>query len=166
MPFISSVSNESDIAALAAVLAKTAIGSVIGYDTLSAAIGSDVRRRRYLLFAAMRQLNTDSGAIFGNVVRVGYKRLAATETGLIGSNARRKMRHTARNASKTMANSLNRANDLPADVQRKVVAEIATMSMIAHLTKETVVKAQSNHDKPPPLAESLRGVMAHIGVAS
>lgn len=166
MPFIPSTSNETDIVALVAALAETAIGSTIEYHALSKTIGADVRLRRHLLRSAIRRLNDDQGAIFANVKNVGYKRLAAAETGLIGSNARRKMRHTARNASKTMANSLNRANDLPADVQRKVVAEIATMSMIAHLTKEAVVKAQTNHDKPPPLAESLRGVMAHIGIAS
>ena len=163
MSLTPSTANEADITALVAVLSATAVGATVEYRTLSDALGSDVRQRRYLLLAAMRRLNADCGAIFGNIKGVGYKRLAAAETGLIGSNARRKMRHTARNASKVMANSLDRANDLPPDVQRRVVAEIATMSMIAHLTRENVVKAQVATEKPPTLAESLRGVMKHIG---
>ena len=166
MALTPSTANEADIVALVAALSETAVGSVIEYSGLSGALGSDVRLRRYLLLAALRRLNADAGAIFANIRGVGYKRLAAAETGIVGSNARRKMRHTARNASKSMANSLDRANDLPPDVQRRVVAEIATMSMIAHLTRENVVKSQIGNDKPPTLAESLRGVMKHIGAAA
>lgn len=166
MKFHASTENAAEISALTEALLTTPVGAVVTYAALSRAIGRPVQARRYLLLHAIERANAESGALFGNVRGVGYSRLAGVDTGLIGGTARRKIRRASKRASEFMSKALASTNDLPAPIQRKVVAEIAALAMISHITKDRVVKALANHDRPPPVAESFRGVLALFGVAA
>lgn len=119
-----------------------------------------MRPERWLLYVAIRQANADGGAIFGVVRGEGYKRLPADDAHTVGSSARRHIGRSARKASKTIVRAVEGANRMDPHAKRRATAEFSTLSMIAALTKERVVKAAEREDgKPLSLKESVAGVM-------
>lgn len=162
MTFTALTANETDTQALQAALSETKIGDVCTYARMSAAIGRDVAKCRYLVLRAIRRLNKDEGALFSAVHRVGYKRLAADEAHQIGSAARARIRHAAHKASNTIGRAVERANDMAPEARRKAMAEIGSMSLLAHLATEKVVALQKT-DKPQPVAVTMREVLRQMG---
>lgn len=162
--FTPSTALEADTQAITELLGATQIGQVCTYAAMSDALGRDIRGRFYVLLRAVRCLNRDTGALFGAVRGVGYKRLPAEDAHQIGSHARARIRRTAHRTSKTIGAALDKANDLSPEARRRAVAEVSAMNMLAHLATDRVVDAQAGDDKPPVLAEALRGVMKHLGI--
>lgn len=156
--------NATEVNALREALAATPVGEVCTFDTLDTALGAPVRARRYLLLVALRQLNTDTGAIFGSVRCVGYQRLPADDAHTLGSTVRASVRRRSRRTSSSIANAVNAANDLTPAGRRRASGEIATLNMLAHIATDRTAKAAERDDKPPTLAESLGGVLRHLGV--
>lgn len=156
--------NEADVQALRERLEATPVGEVCTYAQLDAALGSPSRARRYLVLRALHRMNRETGAIFGAVRGVGYKRLAADEAYTLGHHGRGRIRRTARRTSAAIAQAVSAANEISDEAKRKAMAEVSTLNMIAHVATDRVVKAAQNASKPPTLAESLRGVMAHLGI--
>jgi len=78
----------AEIDRLTETLCAASVGAVVTYADLSAAIGRDITRARYLAHAAIKRANTQGGAVFGTVYRVGFKRLSTGEVSTIGSTAR------------------------------------------------------------------------------
>ena len=91
-----SIQISTETRALADRLMQAAVGDVVTYSDLSAALGADVHRRRYLLMQAIKAANAETGALFASVRRIGYQRLAANEAHIVGAAARRRIRSTTR----------------------------------------------------------------------
>jgi hypothetical protein len=163
MPFTPTTANQADTQALLARLLSTPVGETCTYADLSAAIGRDVRDARFLLLRAIRLANRQEGALFGVVTRVGYRRMPATDAHLFGQATRQRIRRAARHGSETIGNALDRANDMPADVRRKALAEVSALNMLAHVSGERITQALPAGDTVRPTAESLRGILEHIG---
>jgi hypothetical protein len=155
--------HQADTALLQERLAATPISAVCTYAALSEAIGRDVQGCRFLVLRAMRRANTETGAIFSTVLRVGYKRLPPEDAHQIGSTSRAHIRHAANRSASTIANALSRANAMPDDSKRRALAEISTLNMLAHLSTERVTKAMPAADHVRPTADSLREILRHIG---
>lgn len=166
MPFIPSSATETDTLALLDLLAATVIGEVCTYAAMSAALGGrEPASFRHLTLAAARRLNKDCGMLFSVVHRVGYKRLAPDEAHTIGAARRARIRRSAHRTAQAIAHTIDRANDMDPAAKRKAMGEISAMNMLAHLAQERVARTHDRPDKPAPLAETLRGVMDHLGIS-
>jgi len=156
--FTPSTAAAADTLAISDCLAKTQVGEVCTYAALSAAIGRDVSRARYLVLRAIRKLNKDTGALFAAVHKVGYKRMAATDAHMFGSSTRARIRRTAHRTSAMIASACERANEMPDAERRKAMAEIGILNMVAHLSTERAIAAHSA-DAPQPVAVSMREML-------
>lgn len=161
MSFISINRNAPDIRALVTALTGIPLGGTITYDELSTAIGRDVTRHRYLVLRAMSVANAESGALFAPVRKVGYRRLPMDEAPSVGQTARRRIRRASRQARKRMLNAAAKANDLPADIARKVNAELSALGLIEHLTRDKTAELMKAPE-PMPLAIATDAVAAQI----
>ena len=155
--------NAADIETLVAVLQAAAVGELVPYSALSAAIGRDVRRQGYLLATARRDANNASGALFGTVWKMGYKRLAPDEVHTIGGMVRGRIRRSAKRTGHMISQALQTANEMDPEARRKAVSEVTVLGMVAHLTSETATRKHDARETVPPLAMSFEGVLKHLG---
>lgn len=149
----------AETAAIAARLREAAVGETVSYDELSAAIGRDIRKRRHLLYAGMRAVERETGAVFGTERGVGVRRLPTDEASKIGAHARKRIRRAAHRAAGRIDRAVKRANDLPDDVARKSYGEIATLRLLEHLSSD---KAQPKQEKAPDRPEPVAVTAARM----
>lgn len=162
---IPSTAYAADVQAIADLLAATPVGDVCAYARLSAAIGRDVTRCRYLALSAIRRLNKDTGALFASVRGVGYQRLPADDAHKVGSTARARIRRAARHASVAIGRAMDCANDMTPEARRRAVVEVGTLNLMAHLsTERSVANADTGADKPQPVAVTMAAALKAMGV--
>jgi len=162
--FISVTQNAAEVRALANALMDVPVGETIGYDVLNAAIGRDIRSRRYLVLRALQMVNTESGALFSAVRGIGYRRLPVSEAADVGQSARNRIRRTSRRARKHIGNAIDKANDLSADLMRKVNAELSALGLIEHISRDKAVAEMQDENRVMPVAIAADKFMKHIGV--
>ncbi len=83
-----------DVRALTDALMGVSPGSKITYAELSAAIGRDVQKHRYLIESARRIAQREHGAVFSVEYGVGYARLTTEQLPDVAATARRRIRST------------------------------------------------------------------------
>jgi hypothetical protein len=158
----------ADTRAIANLLGACPVGSTMTHGAMSAAIGRDILRHRHILQAARRVAQRENGAVFVSERRVGLRRLSAeraTET--VGTTARKHIRRTAGRARKTLLAATNGANDLPADAQRRLAAEVSTLGLMEHLARDVMTQPKPDAPtKPQPVAMTAREMLTRMGVVT
>jgi hypothetical protein len=151
--------------AVAEVLKSTSYGEIIPFAALSAAIGRDIKARRWVILAGMRVALRESGAAFAAVRGVGYRRLTAEELPSLGSTARTRIRRIASRGQKALEESARSFNDLPENTKRDVLKEQTALGMIAMLSRDKSLPATpDNADRPLPPALALQDTIKHLGM--
>ena len=125
-----------EIAVIVALLGDCPIGGTVTKKQLSDAIGFDIERARYLVYAALRIINADAGALFGTVRGVGYQRLRTDEIKDVGATARRVIRRKTRLAQKQMTAAAGQSNSVTPDERREIMREISVLGMIEHMSQD------------------------------
>ena len=151
-----------DVRTLTDILLACSVGEIVQYPTLSKAIGADIKSRFWLVRAAIKSANKEAGAVFTTVRQVGFMRMAASQAGSVGSTARGQIRRIAARSSTTMANAMQFANDLSEQNRVKIVAELSSMALLSHITKDAQHKAIPPSQAPQPVALTLSALMNHI----
>lgn len=154
----------ADARAVADLLSAVPVGDLATFATISAAIGRDITACRHVLAAGRKVAEREAGAVFVSERGKGLRRLSAeraTET--VGTAARAHIRTTARRASRTLIAATTRMNDLPPAVQRRLSAEISALSLVEHLSRDTIVKPAPDAPlRPTPVAVTARAMMAAL----
>lgn len=157
---------EGDIVALAERLRAVPVGEIVTYEQLDKVIGRDCRARRYLLMTARDRIEKDTGAIFAAVFNVGLKRLPVESYASIGQHSRKSIRAKASTASRRMANGLEKANDVPAEVLRAVGREQSVLGLIKFAARDRTMAKMLGEEPltaPTPLAKAARSLLAALG---
>lgn len=139
-------------------LLEVPVGETVSLDTLSELVGINLTHKRHLFYAAIRLAQREAGAIFACHPRKGYQRLAAEEVAkTVGTNARDKVRRSARRARRTIEAGISGANDLPPEEQRRAAAEISSLALLEHVARN-LPKAKEGEApmKPEPVAITAR----------
>ena len=147
--------NEVDISRLVERLRAVPIGGTATHAELSAAIGRDIRPRRYLLMRALQRLNAEFGLVFESVRSLGYKRLPIDAVHTVGHRARRAIRRKAGTASKRMASALNKTNDAPPGTVLQVNRELSVLGLVRTMARDPIAgKAaeDATETAPAPIA--------------
>jgi hypothetical protein len=87
--------NGADVAALAAVLDRLAVGDIATYAELTEAVGRDIQKHRYLLDTALQRL-LRKRKVFGCIKETGYQRLSDSEIVNYSFSAFKRIRRIAR----------------------------------------------------------------------
>jgi len=162
MPF-PSLSLSADVRALTDRFLETPIGGTITYADMTAALGSSIEARRYLIQRALHVASRETGAIFASMRAVGYKRLPAEDAPLLGSHARQRIRNTSRRAAQAITHAVQVANDISDGARTRAYAEVSALALIQHVSTDRAAKAIPDSEKPQPVAVTLRGMMARLG---
>lgn len=152
-----------DVRALAESMKAVPVGQTITYGALSDAIGRDVQRSRYLIMRAMTVARRETGAIFSNVIRVGYQRLPAEDAHKLGAYSRARIRRAAARSAKAIGTALAMANDVPDEAKRKASAEISALGLIQHLARDTHLPQPNDDAQPLPVALAARQFLDRMG---
>lgn len=123
-----------DTQVLERLLSTAAIGDVVSYDALTAAVGRDVQgEARHHLSSARRRLLRGSNILFEPVKGVGMKRL--DDIGKVGTGEvhMKKMRRQA-SISVQKTSSVDDFNALPNDVKIRHNTVLATGGAVRHMT--------------------------------
>lgn len=148
-----------ETAALVAVLLEVPIGAEIAYSEMARALGRDPRLRGTLA-SARRVCARDHAAWFTPVRKVGLRRLRVDEAPDVGAANRRRIRRAAKRSVRMMTGMTAGANDLDADVQRRLSTELAAAGMIAHLAQDRATAALAQEDeRPAPPAIAARSFL-------
>lgn len=153
-----------DTRALAERLAAVPYGGLVTLAELSGVIGRDIRLCRYLVYSAFRLARKETGAVFGAVRGEGYQRLTIEQLPAVGSTARKRIRGTARRASKSINAGLARANDVPNEVLLKANAELSMLGLVEHATRDAHIKPDATMAaSPQPVAVAARALIERLG---
>lgn len=152
----------TDVRTLADALNATSIGNTLSYTAMSEVVGSNIQRRRYLVPAALKLVARESGAIFANVRKIGYKRLPPAEVHQVGINARRRVRNTSKRASETIVTVVAKANDMTNDEMKQALREVTVLDLLRFLATDKIVRALPESNKPEPVAKTMAAVTAFL----
>lgn len=143
MSFKSSPETEAEIATLIEMLRVLSVGDVIGYGTMSEAIGRDTQGiARLSLIRARKTVEKEDGIRLATVFNTGVKRLAAEDIPGIGSHARRRIGRTAKTAYKRLSDI--RGSNVSPEVQRNINVQ---RSLLGAITLFTGSKAEKRVEK-------------------
>lgn len=148
--------NQPLIAALAETLRACSIGETITYAQLSRSIDAPVQERFYLVLAALKRVNAESGANFKNIRTVGYKRLPSSMAHVIGKEGRAKIRRVSSRASDAITNTLAKANDITNDDRLKAFREQVSLGLLQHMARDRNLPAVSEETPPPQLDATVK----------
>lgn len=152
----------ADRRALADVFAACPIGGTVSYDQLSAALGSPVRARRYLIPAALKLVLAEAGAAFAVIKGVGYRRLKGEEAAIVGHASRRRVRRITRRSIVTMSKMVAVANDMPDAAQREAYREISVAGLLNEMAQDRKVRKLALPERPQPTAVVLAETLRHM----
>lgn len=142
-----------DVRALTDALMGVSPGSKITYAELSAAIGRDVQKHRYLIESARRIAQREHGAVFSVEYGVGYARLTTEQLPDVAATARRRIRSSARKGLKALRQGAAKANDVSPETQRKLNAEISALALAEFVAGDKHAAPAPVHDqRPEPVA--------------
>ena len=151
-----------DTRAVADALLAVPVGETITYAAMSKALGANIKARWWICPAAIKLANREAGAIFTNIRRVGYQRMAAENAAAVGATARSHIRRIASRSATTMGNAIQFANDLPEKARVHIAAEMSSMALLSHITKEAQVKTIPPSQTPQPVAFTLSALVQNI----
>jgi hypothetical protein len=154
MTFISN--NHAAIRRLVDALVACPVGETVTYTELSRALGSPVQERFYLVLAAMRRANEETGANFVNIRTVGYQRQPPALAHIIGATARAKGRRVFKRASRAIDNTLKKANDVSEADRLKAYREQALLGLLRQMTRDRELPPVASDKPPPPIGATVR----------
>lgn len=161
MKITQTLSTETRV--LADLFAAAPIGGTVTWEEMSRAIGRNIMDRRYLALRAMAVANSECGAIFGNVLRVGYQRLPPQDAHILGSHMRGRIRRGAKRTSDTIIAAVQSSNDMPDEAKRKAYAEVNALGLLRMIATDRHVAAATPEPKPEPVAITMRRLAQQIG---
>jgi hypothetical protein len=153
----------ADTLAVTEALMAAPIGEVASLASLSAALGSDISLRRYIVASAIRIANREYGALFTSVRGIGYKRMPVVDACQIGETARSSIRRKARKAANTIMRAVEATNDLDDAPRKKAIGEASNLSLIAHISTDKARKSVPETGKPVAVAHVARAMLLQIG---
>ena len=153
----------AEVRALADTLLSTPIGSDITHDDLSAAIGFDVRTRRYLLFSAFTVASREGGAIFSSIRGVRYRRLASEQARHLGEHTRKRIRSVSARTSKMIIRATETANDMAPEARRAAMREVSMPSLLKYLATEKAAREMPETERSQPVAITMRNMLTSMG---
>lgn len=162
------ITADHEVDTIRRVLAATPVGEVCTHRQIADALGRTPQP--YLLQRALKRENEESGALFVNVFRQGYRRVSAAEAGSVTAKAHGTIRRKARRTAKTVRNAVSRTNDLPAPVAKQLSGDLARLGMIEFLTTrkaaDAVEREQPDADQvsPSPAAKTMAGMRKALGM--
>lgn len=106
------------------------IGGVATQQELTHVLGRNIRQHRHLLYSAIKHLQFNDGIFFGSRRGEGYERCLSEQVPHVGSTARRRIRRTARAATKTMTAVLTKANDVSNETRIAANRELSMLGLI------------------------------------
>lgn len=154
-----------DARALADLFKRTSIGAIVTHADMTEAIGRNIHDHRHLIPRAITLAAREAGAVFGSVRKVGYQRLAPQEAYILGSNARGRIRRTAKRAAEAISAAVTATNDLSDTDKRRAYAEVNSLGLIRHLAADKQVSAAAAEPKAEPLGIVMRRFAQSIGAA-
>ena len=150
-----------DTQTLADLLRGVAVGEVIEYGALSAAIGRDITMRRDVLERARRRVMRENNMVFGTLINVGLKRLDDIETiSFVNQHRRLRIRSQASKAIREIGTV--DYGKLPRESQVSHNAGMALFGAIHASTESTHLKTletQVANDQLPDTS----GTLAMVG---
>lgn len=145
-PFKSLPENEADILAIKELMIACPIGEVITYRAVSDAIGRDIQiKARYLLQAAIRVAEKETGARYACVHHIGIKRLPVEEIPSIGTACVGKIRRAAQRGIKRLSGVRENA---PPIVQKQINAQCAQLGAVALIARNESTKKIEGQTEP------------------
>lgn len=127
--FKASAENTADVESLARALSALSIDETVTYQQLTNLIGRNIQSHYWLLNKARKIVEEETGSLYEVVRNVGIKRLASEDAANVGLSVIGKVRRTATNGIKRLANV--RCNDMPAEEANKVLAHRSQLGAIA-----------------------------------
>ena len=143
-------------------LIATPIGELVTHEALSDAVGQNVLDRRHWLQSGLRVAQREAGAVFVSERGIGYHRLKTEDLPGVGVATRRHIRVSARRASKSIVAGLRVANDVSEPVKRQATAELATLGLVEHLSRDKQVARHETEPAPEAVAEVARTTMMRL----
>lgn len=154
----------ADTRIIADALNQLPRGELITTTAISDLIGRDIRLTVWHLYAAIRIVERETGAVFGCERGKGYRRLKADELVKIGQTARSRIRRTARKGSRSLAAGVMGINDLSPATTRKVLAEQSSLGLLEHLARDrNLPNISESETRPLPVAVTAREFLNAIG---
>lgn len=156
---------ETDI--LITSLRAVPLGAEIGYDTLSTAIGRNVKlHARPRLTSAREIALRDHGVCFVALRGQGLRRITVEELPQIGTHARRRMRSTGKSALKAISAVMGVSNGASPETVRQITRDRASLGLLVEIASENAQPAfdpatTANTPLPPALAGA--AFLRHIG---
>ena len=149
----------ADAKIIRSVLAEASVGDLVSYETLSKAIGRDVREHASgAMQTALRSILKEDGKVFGNVRREGYKRLADNEIVDTSESSRKRILKESKKAIRRL--SCVSFDGLDDDKKRQHTAAAAQFGALAHFGGKTAGKkieaAVEKGKKEMAIGETLR----------
>jgi DNA-binding winged helix-turn-helix (wHTH) protein len=149
----------ADAKIIRSVLAEAAVGDLVTYETLTKAIGRDVRGHATgAMHTALRSVLRDDAKVFGNVRGVGYRRLADGEIIDTSESSRRRIQKESKRAIKRL--TCVKFDELGQDQKRQHIAASAQLGAMAHFASKHATKkiesAVQKEDKEMPIGQTLR----------
>lgn len=130
---------QAEITALCNLVRALPIGATLAYEAATEAVGRDVQGvARFSLMRAREIVEKQDGIRFGTVSKIGVKRLQTEDIPSIGTQARRRIRRTARRGYARLAGL--RVNDITPQIQKQLDTERAALGAISLFTEERAVK--------------------------
>ena len=152
-----------EVRALADALLSTPVGMDITHNDLSAAVGFDVRTRRYLILRAIAVASREAGAIYSAVIGVGYRRLSADEAAQLGEHARKRIRSASGRVSKMIIRATEVANDMDPEARRNAMREVSVLGLLKHIATDKASRDMPAPEKPQPVAITMRNMLTSMG---
>lgn len=150
--------------ALADLFIATEIGGVVTFAAMTAAIGQDIATRRHLMPSALSVAARESGAIFGSVRRVGYKRIAPEDAHILGAHVRRRIRRSAKRAGDAMLSAITKANHVPEPAKARAYTEINSLALVRHIASDKEVTVSISEPKAEPVGVLMRRFAKQMGI--
>lgn len=149
---------------IADALIAVPYGGLITYDEMSEIIHRDIRRKRAIIYSAMKVAQRESGALWKRVTRVGYCRLTSDEIPDVGQTARVGIRKKAHRSQKSILAAISVVNDLKPEVHRRSLIEMGVLGTLEHLSRDRNLPTLSEKATlPPSAAETARQLLQSLG---
>ncbi len=126
--------------ALADLLETVSIGDIVTFDDMSKVLGQDVRKIRYVLENARTKILAENGLRFDSVYKIGLKRMNIEDAIGVSDRNIKKIRRTARLASKRVNQQLSRANAVDDATRFALNARLSLFGTIETLASQKTVR--------------------------
>lgn len=127
-------------------LSKTSVGQVLTYDELTRVVSRPVTSTSGSLRTAMKRLLKDTGMVFANVRKVGFKRLDDAEIVSEGGRATTLIRRRAKRAIERQSKA--NFSKLTREQQGRYTAQVSVLAATAFMTTERQVARIAEASRP------------------